>query len=512
MTLEEFYLGLLQRIPGITDPIKKLSFKDKIKWTGIILILYFVMSQIMIYGINESAVLNFEFLEILLGSSFGSFITLGIGPIVTASIILQLLVGSKLIPWDLGTEKGRLLFQGTQKLFALVLCLIEAAIYVLMGAIPAQVPSLIGLVIIQLTAGGILIIFMDEVISKWGFGSGVSLFIVAGVAKGIIVRTFNPLTQSGTFPSVAEAPSGLLLNAIWQLGTDPIAAFITVTPILATIIVFIIVVYTQSIRIEIPLAFGSIRGFGRRWPLKFFYTSNMPVILIGALIANVQMFANMLSKTGSSWLGTFDSQGNITGGIVYLLFPPRSQAVAGYMVMIGLFALLGAVAAYYLKKKGMGWKLSAGFGVLGGIVWYAFSISMGLTSLAYVPMMDIARLITYSLVMVAGAMIFSIFWVQTAGMDSASVAKQIQSTGLQIPGYRRDIRVIERVLNKYIPPLAVIGGAGVGFVAAYADFTLAIGTGTGLLLATMIIYQLYEQIAAQHMEDMNPALRRFMSR
>ncbi|MBN2102074.1 MAG: preprotein translocase subunit SecY [Candidatus Aenigmarchaeota archaeon] len=512
MTLEESYIELLKRIPGITDPIKKLTFKDKLKWTGIVLILYFVMSQIMAYGINQDAVLNFEFLEIILGSSFGSFITLGIGPIVTASIILQLLVGSKLIPWDLGTDKGRTLFQGTQKLFAFFLCLVEASIYVLMGAIPANTPSLISLVILQLTVGGILIIFMDEVISKWGFGSGVSLFIVAGVAKGIIIRTLNPLTQTGGFPSIAEPPSGLLLNAIWQLGSNPMGAFITITPIIATVIVFIIVVYTQSIRVEIPLAFGSVRGFGRRWPLKFFYTSNMPVILIGALLANLQMFANMASKSGAEWLGTFDANGNITGGIVYFLFPPTSQAVAGYMVMIGAFALAGAVLAYFLKKKNLGWKLSLGFGVLGGVAWYALMMSMNLSSFAYIPLMDIARIFTYSIIMIAGAMIFSIFWVQTSGMDSASVAKQIQSTGLQIPGYRRDIRVIERVLDKYIPPLAVIGGAAVGFVAAYADFTMAIGTGTGLLLATMIIYQLYEQIATQHMEDMNPALRRFMSK
>lgn len=512
MPLEDAYIELLKRIPGIADPIKKLTFKDKLKWTGAILIIYYVMSQIMIFGINESAVLNFEFLEILMGSSFGSFITLGIGPIVTASIILQLLVGSKLIPWDLGTEKGKILFQGTQKLFAIALSFIEAAIYVIMGAIPASASSLVGVVILQLAVGGILIIFMDEVISKWGFGSGVSLFIVAGVAKGILVRSFNPLTQSGTFPSVAEAPSGIVLNAVWQLGADPMAAFITVTPLIATLIVFVIVVYTQSIRVEIPLAFGSIRGFGRRWPLKFFYTSNMPVILIGALIANIQMFANMLSKSGSSWIGTFDSSGNITGGIVYFLFPPRTQAVAGYMVMIGLFVLIGAVAGYYTKKKGMGWKLATGSGVVGGVLWYAIVMSMGLTSLAYVPLIDIARIFTYSIVMVVGSMIFSIFWVQTSGMDAGAVAKQIQSTGLQIPGYRRDIRVIERVLNKYIPPLSIIGGASVGMLAAYADFTLAIGTGTGILLATMIVYQLYEQIATQHMEDMNPALRKFMGK
>ncbi len=130
----------------------------------------------------------------------------------------------------------------------------------------------------------------------------------------------------------------------------------------------------------------------------------------------------------------------------------------------------------------------------------------------YAKDMNIIRIFVYAGLMIGGAVIFSIFWVSSAGMDAHSVAKQIQSTGMQIPGYRRDIRIIERVLNRYIPSLAVLGGAAVGALAAYADFTLALGTGTGILLATMIIFNLYEEIAMQHMEDMHPAIRRFMGK
>ena len=114
--------------------------------------------------------------------------------------------------------------------------------------------------------------------------------------------------------------------------------------------------------------------------------------------------------------------------------------------------------------------------------------------------------------MIVGSVIFSIFWVATAGMDARAVANQIQSTGMQIPGYRRDVRIIEKVLNRYIPGLAILGGASVGFLAAYADFTGALGSGTGLLLATLIIYNLYEEIAMQHMEDMHPAVRKLLGK
>ena len=166
--------------------------------------------------------------------------------------------------------------------------------------------------------------------------------------------------------------------------------------------------------------------------------------------------------------------------------------------------------AYFTKKRV--WKIGLVFALLGGIAWYALVSSLGMTALLIINSGDLARMLTYSLFMIGGSVIFSVFWVATAGMDSRSVAEQIQSTGMQIPGYRRDIRVIERVLNRYIPGLAVLGGAAVGFLAAFADFTGALGTGTGILLATMIIYNLYEELAMQHMEDMHPAVRRLLGK
>ena len=122
----------------------------------------------------------------------------------------------------------------------------------------------------------------------------------------------------------------------------------------------------------------------------------------------------------------------------------------------------------------------------------------------------ILQSLTYILFMIGGAVIFSIFWVQTAGMDAKSQAKQIMSSGLSIPGFRNDKRVLERLLKRYILPLTVMGGISVGLLAAMADLTGALSRGTGILLTVMIIYRLYEEIAQQHMMDMNPALRKMM--
>ncbi|MEM5871537.1 MAG: preprotein translocase subunit SecY [Candidatus Aenigmatarchaeota archaeon] len=513
MAFEDAYIGILKKLPGVSEPTKRLNFKERMKWTGLILFLYFLMTQITIYGLSKTNYEYFKYLEILLGSTFGSLMTLGIGPIVTASIILQLLVGSKIIPWDLTQEKGRVLFQGTQKLFAIILCFIEAYIYVAFGAI-AALPGMMPIVVLQLAIGGWLVLFMDEVVSKWGIGSGISLFILAGVSKTIIIRAFNPLTADGTISTgIHNPPIGVIPSAIMLLGAgEPLSAFIVLLPVISTIIVFFLVIYVQAIRVEIPLAFSSIRGFGRRWPLRFLYSSNIPVILMGALLANIQMFSKILAdRGGSEWLGTFDANGNPTGGLILFLIHPRTTAIAGLMTTIGLFALLGALFVYFTKRSGS-WKIVTAFGIIGALVWIGGMSLLGLTSLITISYIDIARLITYSLFFIGGCILFSVFWVNTAGMDARSVATQIESTGMQIPGFRRDVRIIEKVLNRYIPPLALLGGAAVGFLAAFADFTDALGTGTGILLSVMIVHQLYEQIAMQHMEDMHPAIRRFFER
>ncbi|MBT7929455.1 hypothetical protein HN682_06035 [Candidatus Peregrinibacteria bacterium] len=112
--------------------------------------------------------------------------------------------------------------------------------------------------------------------------------------------------------------------------------------------------------------------------------------------------------------------------------------------------------------------------------------------------------------MMGGCVLFSVFWVQTSGMDARSQAQNMMKSGLQISGFRKDGRVMERLLKRYITPLTVMGGLAIGFLSAAADLMGTLSSGTGLLLAVMIIYQMYEQIAKQHMMDMHPMMRKFM--
>lgn len=532
METSGIYVNFLKKFPGVGQPLGRLTFRTKLKWTALMLFIYFILAQITIIGVDQASIQQFQLFQILLGSRFGSLMTLGIGPIVTASIILQLLVGSKIIGWNLQTEEGKIKFQGTQKLLAILFAVAEAVIFVAMGTIPPSSPAFAPLVIFQLALGGILVIFMDELVSKWGFGSGISLFIVAGVASGIVQGMLNPfaactidatsscltlglLTKSGMtnigIPTATSLPVGRIPLFMFLLGTStPIQAFLILLPVIATVLVFLLVIYVNAMKVEIPLAFGSIRGFGRRWPLRFLYTSNIPVILTAALLANFRLISHSLFEQGFTLLGTFNADGQATGGLAYFLTVPSNQGLQGLIVSIGFFFLIGVIFAHFTKIKT--WKASLVCSILGGLLWYLIVLGTGITGLATITAMDVTRLFTYAGFMIAGAVTFSIFWTMTSGMDPHSVATQIHSTGMQIPGFRRDIRIIQRVLERYIPALTVLGGISVGFLAAFADFTGALGTGTGILLSTMIIYNLYEEIATQHMEDMHPALRRFMAR
>ncbi len=459
-----FFESITDNLPEVASPSqKKLPFKDKLKWTLIILILFFVLGVIPLFGLGSNALQNFEFLSIILGASFGSIISLGIGPIVTASIVLQLLNGSGLWKFDLTSHEGKKKFQGLQKVFSLLFILLEGSVYVFMGGLSPN-PALRGtpiyfqlelLLIFQLFIGGILIMFMDEIVTKWGFGSGISMFIAAGVAQQIFVRAFSFLPD----PNVPGTVVGAIPNLFISLANgDPTTAMLMIAGIVATVAVFFLAVYFQAMKVEIPLSFGRVRGQGIRWPLNFLYTSNIPVILVAALMANVQLFGTLLQNSGHPWLGTFSN----------------GQAVSGFAVWISGTPIMTSI-------------------ITGSFTWIA-----------------LAQAATYTLFMVIGAVIFSVFWVQSSGMDAASQAKQMMSSGLQIPGFRRDERILERILDRYIWPLTIMGAIAVGFIAALADLSGALSRGTGILLTVMIVYQLYESIAREHLMDMNPMMRKFI--
>jgi len=451
-------------IPEVIKPSdKKVGFNVKLKWTLIILVAFFVLSNIPLFGLSENALSRFEYLAIILGTNFGSIISLGIGPIVMASIILQLLSGSGILNIDTTTEEGKKFFQGIQKLLVFFFIIFEAMIYVLMKGLQAA-PGFDGLLIFQLILGGLAIFYMNELCEKWGFGSGVSLFIGAGVSWKIITSAFQFVNAQGKnclFDFSETACSGKVFVLIQSIiNKYPIEFFSAIGAILATLIIFLIVVWVQSLKVEIPLSFGRIRGYGVKWPLSFFYASVIPVILTAALMANLQLFGGILQN----WLGHPTILGDFVDG----------RAISGLSFWMGSTNILelfirGGFLAKYLVQG-----------------------------------------ITHMLFFMIFSTIFAVFWVKTSGMDAKAQAHKISSSGLQVAGFRQDERILESILDRYIMPLTVMGGLAIGLLASLTDLLGALVSGTAILLVIMIMFQFYKSIAEQHSVDMNPAMRKFM--
>jgi preprotein translocase subunit SecY len=463
-------------LPAVVKPTFRQSLNHRIRWTGIVLALFLLLSHVTVYGLEKApeVTAGLRFFEIVLGSRIGSIVSLGIGPIVTAGILLQLLVGSKIINWDTTKKEDREKFMFWNKFLAVLFCFIEAAAFAMGGVVPVAKGMLV-VVIIQLAIGGILVILLDEIVSKWGFGSGVSLFIAAGVGTQLILSFISPFPLLSISPINPTNPGpfvGQLLNFFYHLFSgESTSALLSFLQMFFIGVIFVFVAYANLVRIDIPLAFGRLRGFGRIWSIRLFYTSVLPIILASALLANLQLIAraNATPQPGEilcGSIGCFDQAGNIVW-------------------MEGKFNLI-----YYLSSPR---------GIIADI------ISGNITSA------ELLRAVTYTLFLTVMATIFSVFWVITSGMNAEAVAKQLSSSGLQIPGFRADERVMKSYLERYIQPLSVLSGILIGLLAAVTDLIGgATGIGTGILLLVAIIQNIYEQLRRERLEEMHPLIRRFV--
>ena len=444
---------LINILPEIQSPLQKPELTQRLKWTGFALLVFATLGIIKPIGLATTQQAAFlQNLQLITASKIGTLATLGIGPIVMASIILQLLNGAGVFKFDTQNANDRQVFQGLQKLTAIFFCFFEAAIYVLSGFLPAA-PGVGNalLVILQLAFAALLLLYLDEIVGKYGIGSGVGLFIAAGVSFNIMWGAFSWSTQSGQF--IGQVP--LLLQALLN-GSIHGGALLT---IISTLAVFLAVVYAESMKIEIPITLGRIGGGSAKYPIKFFYVSNIPVIFAAAIIANIQLWGIFLQGVGLPLLGKF----------------VQNQPVSGL--------------AYYIK---------APYGLLGSPENIVATLSSSTA---------ILNIIVYTIFMVGFSILFGKFWVELNNMGPKAVAKQLQNTGWQIPGFRRDPRVIEKLLERYIPMITILGSASVGLLAVIANLTGTLGTGTGMLLTVGILYKLYEELAAQQAFEIMPMLK-----
>jgi len=475
-----FFAPFVRFTPEVKSPDRDVTFREKLFWTALVLIIYLIMSNIPLYGIPKGQGYDYLYwMRVILASKRGTLTELGIGPIVTAGLIMQLLAGSRIIEVDFSDPEDRALFTGAQKVLAMIITFFQAFAYLYAKAFgPLSFENSVA-VFLQLVAAGILIILLDETLQKgWGLGSGVSLFIATNTAELILWGAFAPLPTGdqgdGLYRGAVLAFVQLMMEAAgtgkWR--ENLIHAFNRpnnlpdMSGVLATVAVFFVVIYLEACRVEIPVSYARYRGFKGKYPIKLLYVSNIPVILVQALYANLIFFGqlfwskwkdstNVLLSLFVKALGQFEpaEEGGYlepTGGLIYYLTPPRS-----------------------------------------------------LETIATEPI----RAIIYLIVFVALCAMFSSVWIEVSGIGPRDIAYQLLQAGMQVPGFRRSPKIIEKILERYIPTVTVLGGIIVGLIAALADFLGALGTGVGVLLTVGIIYQYYQIIAQEQLAEIHPALR-----
>jgi preprotein translocase subunit SecY len=316
-------------------------------------------------------------------------------------------------------------------------------------------------------AASIIIMFLDELVQKgWGLGSGISLFIMAGVAQQILWSLFSPLPAGdggtiGIIPYIGQSISGGdISNILFRSNQLP-----SIFGLFLTAGILLILIYTQGMKIEIPIVSTKYRGFSAVYPIKLMYVSNIPVILATALTANAvflgQMFwANFNPRNNNAFMniiGQFDptSPATAIGGIIYYITPPRG---------LDLVAL------------------------------------------------DPLRAVVYVLFMIGIVVVFGRLWVELGGLSPKSAAKNLLDADVQVPGFRRSNQPIESLLERYIPSVTIIGSMILGLLAGVSDVLGVFGSGIGILLMVDIMINFYNQLVKEQVEVVMPRLGALLGR
>jgi len=457
-------------LPQVPKPKKKLSLQTRLLWCGLALLIYMVMAQTPLFGATLPEFDFLAFARVIFASQQGTLVELGIGPIVTAGLLMQLLRGSEILKFDFKKPEERGVFQTATKIVTYVVIIAESSVYGIAVYGPNVTdPGVLYILIGQMMAASVIIMFLDELIQKgWGIGSGISLFIMAGVAQQILWSLFSPMPANdgftvGIFPFIGQwlaSGVGPFTDVFFRYNQLP-----SIFGLLLTGGVLLILVYVQGMKVEIPIVSTKYRGFSATYPIKLMYVSNIPVILASALTANAifigqMMWSNVNPRNDHVFfnlLGQFDPLNPATpiGGLVYYMTPPRGLDIVA---------------------------------------------------------LDPLRAVGYVIFMVVIVVVFGRLWVELGGLSPKSAAKNLLDADVQVPGFRRSNQPIEALLNRYIPSVTILGSVILGVLAGVSDVLGVFGSGIGILLMVDILINYYNQLVREQVEVVMPRLGALLGR
>jgi preprotein translocase subunit SecY len=468
MGVMSFLAKLGNMIPSPSKPARRPDLKYRITFTVAAVAIFFAMASVSAYPVQAGGPQLPALLQVVFAATTGTLAQLGIGPIVTSGLIMQILVGGKLIELDLTDPEDRKLFTQAEKGLAIIIALVEATGFALSYRQNVFVTASIAL---QFFIGALILMILDEAIQKgYGIGSGVSLFILAGVSRTIVWDMLSPATVNvymldgstrayryGVIPYLIEGIIGRNIDTgrlIYgyvpgYLAGGETALLPSLVGMLSTFVLLLVIVYLQGMKINIPVTIQRAPGIRGRVPLNFLYVSNIPVLLVGIVFSNIMLFRNMVEA--------------------YL---PQYQWLRD-----GLNSML-----IYLSSP------------------------RGLLGVVYDPV----RAVSYAVILMGLSVLFGLMWVEVGGLSPAAQAENLIKSGISIPGMRSNPKALEIVLSKYVYPLAVLSSLVVASLSLVADIFSVFGGGIGLLLAAGILQQIYTALTYEQALEMYPVLRRLV--
>jgi preprotein translocase subunit SecY len=463
----------------VERPKRHVPLKTKLVFTIAILILYFALGNIPLFGLSPESLDLFGRWRALFAGQRFSLSAVGIMPIINASIILQILAGPKIMKLDLTNPRDQAFYLSMQKLLVLCFVIFTSFTCVIGFYKPNQdIADLFGvslrfiscLLFLQVFFGGMLIYYMEEVVSRWGICSGLGLFIVADVSHQIITGLINWMPgnsglAAGVIPrwvQIAQQvePYKISDGGMVFLFEHHLIALIT------TVALFFLVVYLMCARIEIKIP-GYLRwrgGRGRvRFPIKFAHFSYaivVPLVFLNlgrVLQASIQGLGRLLYSRGNTFFGAYDEMGTAVSGLVFYLHPIYSP---GDWFPPLLHSVYPNIA---------GWQIAV-------------------------------RIATDMSIMVTCAMIIALLWIKlTPGLETRDVRAMVRESGLPIYGHSRDLKAIKRAVDRYTTRIVMMGCGVLGALLVIANMfgTLGLVSVLYLIIAVIVIYASYEEITSE---------------
>jgi len=459
-------MDFLTFIPTVSRPPRRIPLSRRLFWTAVVATVYILMTITPLYGIEHKAQSATQqpaqqLLSIIFGTAYGTLAHLGIGPIVIAGILLEVFAFSGLMNLDLNKREDRLKFTLLLKWTALGIATVEAVAYVLGGQFGQASPLGGVLIIAQLLIATLIIILLDDLMSKgWGIGSAISLIIFLGVSRQIFLSLFswdvvpdadNQLHIMGLLPALGAALYdlfgggdattliGLINRPVVLQGQQSVTYLPDFVGLLSTLILAYVILYLEMMKVNIPVTAGQYRGIKFTIPLRFVYVSVLPII-----------FTTYSLLLVGQLLLPFYQTNPIIAGIVQIIFLPHR---------------------------------------------YFFNIP---------------ALILHYVLYVALAIAFAWIWVQLAGLSAEDQARQFTQSQLHVPGFRQSEKILAKILERPINALTIISGFIAGSFAALGNILGVWGGGAGLILLIEIALQYYALVMREQIMEMYPGLKQLL--